>query len=213
MLARVIQAFEKHWLLFHAMNVFVAGVWLFRGYLIYLDYRERPSAGQILLMAMLGLLVVFYVFRRRSIDVATDLRSVLLAHLGTWLPFALGTECPPAVPVEFLPVCTYLMTFSLAVSLMGFVSLGRSWGILPANRGVQRHGLYRFIRHPIYASYIAFDIPFLLTFACPLNAALVVAIAVIHYSRARLEEKVLSRDPEYAEYMTKTRYMLLPWVI
>ena len=42
----------------------------------------------------------------------------------------------------------------LAIVVAGKVALGRSFGLLPANRGVVFSGLYRVVRHPIYLGYV-----------------------------------------------------------
>ena len=36
----------------------------------------------------------------------------------------------------------------------GKLSLGRSFGLMPANRGVVSTGMYRLVRHPIYLGYL-----------------------------------------------------------
>jgi hypothetical protein len=38
--------------------------------------------------------------------------------------------------------------------LAATLRLGRSFGIVATNRGIQTGGLYRIVRHPIYAAYV-----------------------------------------------------------
>ena len=47
-----------------------------------------------------------------------------------------------------------VMVSGLVLHLYGKVCLARSFGLVAANRGVQRLGPYRVIRHPIYAGYV-----------------------------------------------------------
>ena len=42
----------------------------------------------------------------------------------------------------------------LAVVIVGKMTLGRSFGVVPANRGVVVGGPYRLVRHPIYTGYL-----------------------------------------------------------
>jgi protein-S-isoprenylcysteine O-methyltransferase Ste14 len=221
LLARIIRSFDSNPVLFHALNVAVAGVWVYRGSVSVGRLHTEPGwsvlglvktqPADVLNLMMFSLLVVFYLLRRRTKDVATDAVSLVLAHLGTWgsLFFEGADVRYPAIQ-EY---CIWVMVGALAVALLGFVSLGRSWGILPANRGVKTGLLYRLVRHPIYASYIVFYASFTLLEPSITNGALFVGLALVLYARARLEEKVLMGDPLYAAYARRTRYMLFPFVV
>jgi protein-S-isoprenylcysteine O-methyltransferase Ste14 len=209
-LAKVIRLIEGSWL-FHVANALVAAIWVHDGAKAVLAYRETHQVASLLMAAMNALLVVFYVRRRRSHDVGASLKVVVLANLGTFGSFLYVTG-EPLHPALNEP-CLAVMTAALVVSLGAFVSLGRSWGILPANRGVRTGGLYRVVRHPIYASYIVFDVCYALVAATWRNAAVAATIALVLYARARYEEELLLRDPQYAAYATRTRYMLFPGLV
>jgi protein-S-isoprenylcysteine O-methyltransferase Ste14 len=217
-LDRVMREIEERPVLFHAMNALVALVWGWYAYRAISGFAAQGHEGKlisILMIAMNFLLILFYLLRRRSKAVASDLVSIVLGHVGTWLPNffeAPSAEWPPVHPAVTLP-CTLAMVISLWISLLGYLSLGRSWGIIPANRGVKKDGLYRFVRHPIYASYLVFDWAYVLTAPSPRNWAVVVMLTLALYARARLEERVLRRDPAYAEYAERTRSMFIPGVI
>ena len=59
-------------------------------------------------------------------------------------------------------VCTVLLSAAgLRVVIAGKLSLGRSFGLMPANRGVVSTGLYRIVRHPIYMGYLITHVGFL----------------------------------------------------
>ena len=83
---------------------------------------------------------------------------------------------------------------------------------MPANRGVKTRGLYRVVRHPIYAGYTLTHIGFLLGFPSPQNALLYAGIFAIEVTRLMREEAVLNRDPAYVDYVARVRYRLLPGV-
>ena len=67
---------------------------------------------------------------------------------------------PPLLrPAPALPLAPELLTVALSacgllVVIGGKLSLGRSFGLMPANRGVVSSGLYRIVRHPIYLGYL-----------------------------------------------------------
>ena len=46
------------------------------------------------------------------------------------------------------------------IVIAGKLSLGRSFGLIPANRGVVSTGVYRFVRHPIYLGYLITHVGF-----------------------------------------------------
>ena len=48
----------------------------------------------------------------------------------------------------------------LIVVIVGKMSLGRSFGLMPANRGIVSTGLYRVVRHPIYLGYLITHVGF-----------------------------------------------------
>jgi protein-S-isoprenylcysteine O-methyltransferase Ste14 len=215
---RIVRAIEESPVLFHAMNALVALVWGWYAYRTYRGFDQQGHVGKlesVLMLAMNFLLILFYLLRRRSKAVASDAVSVVLGHVGTWLPnfFDVASpDYPPVHPSVAWP-CTFAMVISLWVSLLGYLSLGRSWGILPANRGVKTEGLYRFVRHPIYASYFLFDWAYVLTAPSPRNWAVVTMVTLALYARARLEERILRQDPAYAAYAEKTRAMFIPGVL
>ena len=50
----------------------------------------------------------------------------------------------------------------LALVIVGKMALGRSFGLVPANRGVVVRGPYTLVRHPIYTGYLITHVAFLI---------------------------------------------------
>jgi protein-S-isoprenylcysteine O-methyltransferase Ste14 len=109
-------------------------------------------------------------------------------------------------------LCGLLMVLGLLLNFYGKTSLARSFGLVAANRGVQRSGPYRVIRHPIYAGNAITQVGFLLANPTAFNLALCLAGMTLQVLRLQAEEKLLGQDPVYAEYMTKVPYRLAPGV-
>ena len=93
------------------------------------------------------------------------------------------------------------------------LSLGRSFGLLPANRGIVTHGAYGLVRHPIYLGYFVSHMGFLLGSFSWYNLWLFAVLYFFQYLRILEEEKLLAADAEYSAYMQKIKYKLLPGII
>lgn len=88
-------------------------------------------------------------------------------------------------------------------------SLRRSFGLLPANRGVVIFGPYRVVRHPMYLGYFVTDIGFLLANFGPRNVLIVLMQWTVQVVRITREERLLSKDDTYRQYMSRVRYRLI----
>ena len=89
----------------------------------------------------------------------------------------------------------------------------REWfGVRPALRGLVTHGPYRVVRHPLYLSYVIANIGFNLQVwnLATLFLALIGWAAMVY--RIRAEERVISRDPVWPDYVALVQYRLVPGV-
>ena len=105
-----------------------------------------------------------------------------------------------------------LVTFAACLSLVSLLAMGRRFGVRPALRTLVRNGPYRFIRHPMYLSYIIADIGYNLQ---EWNFVTVILVLIGWASliyRIYAEERVLSQDPGWPSYVASVRYRLLPGV-
>jgi protein-S-isoprenylcysteine O-methyltransferase Ste14 len=100
----------------------------------------------------------------------------------------------------------------LALVIAGKLTLGRSFGIVPANRGVVAQGPYRLVRHPIYAGYLVTHFAFLAAHPTPMNLAIVIVSDSALVLRALFEERVLEGDERYRAYCTRVGWHLVPGV-
>ena len=106
-----------------------------------------------------------------------------------------------------------VITFAANVlGILCLLNLGRSFGILIALREVKTRGLYGIVRHPMYATDVILRAGFLVSHWTWLTASLFVLSTACYVYRALLEERFLSRVPDYREYMSRVRYRFLPGV-
>jgi hypothetical protein len=78
------------------------------------------------------------------------------------------------------------------------LSLNRSSGLLPAHRGVKSDGLYRWIRHPLYSTYLLAHVGYLASNLSWANFLVVVTGAAFQVVRILQEERLLLQYPECA---------------
>lgn len=166
------------------------------------------NIGAILLVGSEVLSVALILARRRSADMSSNPLDWILSFVAVNAPLlATPAAAGTLVPAQFGAA---LMLAGMAIQIAAKASLWRSFGIVPANRGVRTGGLYRIVRHPMYAGYAVTHIGFLLGYPSLQNALLYVTALAIQIVRLMREERILNRDPTYRHYAAQVRYRLLP---
>ena len=103
-----------------------------------------------------------------------------------------------------------LVTFAAGLSLVTLFTLGRLFGVRQAVRGLATSGPYRFVRHPMYLSYILADIGYNLEEWNLVTLPLVlIGWAALVY-RIYAEERVLSQHSGWQSYAASVRSRLFP---
>ena len=100
----------------------------------------------------------------------------------------------------------------LVFVIAGKLSLGRSLGLLPANRGVVSSGVYRLVRHPMYLGYLLIHSAFLLGHVSTWNVVVLVVADLALLARVGLEERTLSADLAYQRYRETVPWRFVPGV-
>jgi len=103
-----------------------------------------------------------------------------------------------------------LITFAACLSLVSLLAMGRRFGVRPALRSLVTKGPYKFIRHPMYLSYILADIGYNLQEWNLVTVLLVLLGWMSLVYRVYAEERILSGDPEWPAFVASVRYRLLP---
>lgn len=193
-----------------AARVLVAGLFLALAVRIGSDFVQTMRITGLLLLASEGLVVVLTLARRRAVAVDRSWD----ARLVTLIALAGPPLVRPADGFAFLPElqAAMLSACGLVVIVAGKLSLGRSFGVVPANRGIVCRGVYRFVRHPIYAGYLVTHGAFLLSHLSPWNTVVLLAGDAMLLVRAGYEERTLVRDPAYVEYRSRVRWRMIPGV-
>ncbi len=110
------------------------------------------------------------------------------AFAGAWRPWVAGV----------------LFATGAVCGLAGVAVLGRNRTIFPrphAGSRLVRHGVYRWIRHPLYTSVMTLSLGWAVARGSALTLALAVALIVLLRLKAGREERWLREQfPEYADY-------------
>ncbi len=167
---------------------------------------DTGGYARLLLMSE-GLVVVLLLLRKPARQLARRPRAWAIAFAGTVAPLLVragaGAPLAPRLAVGLLLV-------GLVLHMGAKLSLWRRFGVVPADRGVCAHGLYRLVRHPMYLGYMITHVGFLLAQPSLWNATVYGCSWALLVSRIRLEEELLAANADYRRYMQRTPWRLLP---
>jgi protein-S-isoprenylcysteine O-methyltransferase Ste14 len=165
---------------------------------------------------------IYWEVTKRRVPAPAKTTPSLMVRLVKAVKIAilLGLAAQILIPGTILPLSSdpgpirvaglSLFTAGLAVALFGRAQLGESWSDIEvpgqvAKAALVSHGLYRYVRHPIYSG----DILLLLGLELSLNSQLLFAIAFMVPAillQAVREERLLVRNlPGYAAYCRRTK--------
>jgi protein-S-isoprenylcysteine O-methyltransferase Ste14 len=172
------------------------------------DFLQTGRVTGLFLLLSEALVVVLTVARRSAAAIDRSAWARLLTLVSIIGP-------PVLVPGAGTPLAPELTTVSLSIAglcvvIAGKMTLGRSFALLPANRGVVSTGVYGIVRHPIYMGYLVTHVAFLVASPSLFNlGALVVADGAL-LARAVCEEQTLALDPQYRAYQARVRWRVAP---
>jgi protein-S-isoprenylcysteine O-methyltransferase Ste14/uncharacterized membrane protein (UPF0127 family) len=193
------------------VNYMLALFWLGLAALLLSRWLDHPSPAGLGLLIYNSILAYLFIVRRPSITVSRRWRdwfaavaTLLLSFSLRPVPAAMGWLQIAAIAVQ----CCAIMAIIAALA-----SLGKSLGIVPANRRVKTGGAYRLVRHPLYATELLFYAAFLAGNGSRGNLIKILLITAGQIYRALAEERLLENDPEYRAYQKQVRFRFIPFVI
>jgi protein-S-isoprenylcysteine O-methyltransferase Ste14 len=189
-------------------NLSLACVWGLFAYAHVQDFLEFFRLSVLLIVMKESLDVLFYLTRPSARSFSRSPYAWITALGGTFTPLLLR----PSGSDHDLLVGQLLLCFGITLQFVGMLSLDRSIGIVPANRGSKTSGLYRYIRHPLYLAYIITWVGYLVSNATLHNALVVAAASLFQILRIYDEERFLCQDPAYEAFAKRTRWALVPYV-
>lgn len=192
----------------YVARAIIAGLFLGLAYRIGLSALETHRLSGFLLLTSELLVVVLTLVRRPATLVDRSLAVRFVTAVSIIGPFLLQPAAEAALFSE--PLAMTISGVGLATVVAGKLSLGRSFGLLPANRGVVCSGAYRVIRHPIYLGYLLTHVAFLMANASLWNILSLGIADVALLLRARIEERTLATDDRYRQYVRLVPWRMIP---
>ena len=174
------------------------------------DFLRTGRITGLLLLVSEALVIVLTVIRRPAHIVDRSVRAAVVTAISVvGPPLLLPSDAGGLVPDVVTAAASAL---GLAFVVLGKLTLGRSFGLVPANRGVVIRGPYALVRHPIYSGYLITHLAFLVAHPSWWNAVVIGIADTALILRALIEERVLNGDAEYQAYCRRVEWHLVPGV-
>lgn len=173
--------------------------WLRHGF----DYVQVSFVVQTVIM----LAMVLVRAPQRAIDRDLGHQAIALAAFGSAALFA---DEPATASAAQHQAAVAIMLVANVVGAITIVNLGRGFGILVALRRIETGGLYRLVRHPMYATDVLLRVGLVLEVTTARNLVVAAASTALYVGRALLEERFLARDPGYRAYLARVRWRFVP---
>jgi protein-S-isoprenylcysteine O-methyltransferase Ste14 len=186
----------------------VASLFVMLSLNLWNDFVQTQRVTGLLLLVSEALVVVLTIVRRRTEVVDRTAAAAVVTIASVVGPALLRTVPNQALVPDALTALVSVI--GLLAVIAGKVTLGRSFGIAPANRGVVVRGPYGFVRHPIYAGYLVTHVAFACAYPTIWNLAVLAVTDLALVLRALCEERVLSRDWSYQRYCSRVSWHLVP---
>ena len=196
-----------YWLLSTTALASVFSIFAFAHFQQWLQTGHFYGLG---VVAQETLVVVLFIVRRRASITTRSSAAWIATGIGAFAVLALRPGGEAAGGLSGWWAGLQLVAAVGSTASLGF--LGRSFGIVPAHRGLRTGGPYAWVRHPAYASYLIGNLGYLLENPTWWNGAVLAAAITAQLVRIHHEEAVLSEDPAYVAYRERTRWRLVPFV-
>jgi hypothetical protein len=174
------------------------------------EFSRTHHVTGLLLLVSESLVVVLTVLRRRTrlVD-RSSVAAIVTAISIAGPPLLRAGETAGLAPDAGTAAASAL---GLVLVIAGKLTLGRSFGIVPANRGVVVGGPYALVRHPIYTGYLVTHGAFVAAHPSLWNICVVLCADTALVVRALMEERMLGGDDRYRAYCRRVVWHLIPGV-
>ena len=157
------------------------------GFGIVAFYRwQQTQLIFFLLLVLRDFAAGYFFFRRKPAYSKGSTTLTILAYASSAIPL-LYFDSSVSSKSLFLG-SDLLAIVGFLIVVLATVELGTSIGISPANRGLVRSGIYRYIKHPMYLGYVVSE--FGLVLLNPMNFLFFALSLSLYFFRARSESNL-----------------------
>lgn len=189
-------------------NMLLASIWFAFAASNLADWRRTGRPVGLGLMVLEAIIAFLCIVRRDPLTTSQSPLAWIAATIGGWGMLAARPHFAPVLDLDLVWFAMQLGGAIAAAFSLGV--LGRSFGLVAANRGVRTGGPYRVVRHPAYAAYFFTDVGYTLENPSVRNVVILVLVLSFQLVRIRTEEDCLRADPAYRRYCERVRYRLVP---
>lgn len=187
-------------------NMLLGTLFLFFAIANAKSFLENPRLSVFLIVVTETIVAVFLIIRRDPDETGHTWQAWITTTCGTLAPFLLR----PIEATEDLLLGEILQITAFILQIAALLYLNRSFGLLPAHRGVKSGGLYGWVRHPLYTAYVIMFLGYWINNQSLNNAAVIVAGAAFLVMRIHYEEALLFKYADYTRYAKRIRWRLIP---
>jgi len=192
------------------LNAVLVGLFLSFAFANFLRWQETGRPVGLGVVALEAFTAFLFMIRRAPLATSERPLAWISAFLGAFTMLAARPVAHPVYGPFALFEVLQLVGFGIVLVALG--TLGRSFGVVAANRGVKTHGLYGLVRHPAYSGYLLSYLGYVAENPSLRNAFLLVTATAAQVVRMAEEERMLGRDEGYRAYLTRVRHRLIPHV-
>lgn len=158
--------------------------------------------------------IAAYAGRAKAVRIAHGVMETAFPVLVAGLPVLIG--CMPYTLPRWAPygsaghlyyylAITALILLGGVINLIGLLTLRRAFTIMSEARQLIVHGIFRYVRHPIYTGHFIMFLGSALLRLHPATVALYLLFCMGQVIRAKIEEaKLLQAFPQYEDYRRRT---------
>jgi protein-S-isoprenylcysteine O-methyltransferase Ste14 len=172
------------------------------------SFLAEPRLSVLLIVFLEAISAMFFLLRRDPDETRHTWQTWTSTTLGSFAPLLLR----PTDAAADLLAGEILQVGGFAMAIIALLSLSRSFGLLPAYRGIKSSGLYSVVRHPLYTAYVISFIGYLINNPSVANAAVIAFGTAFLVMRIHCEESLLLEYDDYSRYASRTRWRLIPAV-
>jgi protein-S-isoprenylcysteine O-methyltransferase Ste14 len=191
-----------------AERLFVVGLFALLAQRVFGSIVSGGSVYNLLLLISEGIVVVLVLMRRPATEMSMKPMDWFLAFGATAGPLLVHPGHAKAIGPA--GIAAGLMITGIVFQFAAKMTLRRSFGVAPANRGLIIAGPYRLVRHPIYAAYLISQTGFLLLNPTAWNAGILAVSLALQIFRIAAEERLLGHDAGHEAFRKAVPYRLIP---